>query len=54
LARALFRKADILILEEATSAMDSNTRKALEQIMQSIENDFTIIITLFKMAVADV
>ena len=46
IARALFRKPQVLFLDEATSAMDYNTQKnVLETIMRSMKGKTVIMIT---------
>ena len=44
LARALIKQADILILDEATSAIDVQTEKIVEEAIQAVYSDTTTII----------
>lgn len=43
IARALYKKADVLILDEATSALDNNTEKRVIEAIHSINEDLTVI-----------
>ena len=50
LARAIIRNADILILDEATNALDSLTEAAVLQAIASISDDCTVITIAHRMA----
>jgi subfamily B ATP-binding cassette protein MsbA len=43
LARALYKKPEILILDEATSSLDSESEKIIQESIASIKNKYTII-----------
>ncbi len=49
LARALFRKPSILILDEATSSLDTKTDKQINKVLRDIKGDSTIIIVTHKL-----
>ena len=44
IARALYKKSDILILDEPTSAVDQNTENLIMQSIEKLRNEKTIII----------
>lgn len=44
IARALYKKADVIILDEATSALDNETELALMQAIETLGSDLTILI----------
>lgn len=44
IARALFRKADVLIFDEATSALDSETEETVMEAIKSLSPELTILI----------
>lgn len=43
LARALLEDSELLILDEATSDLDSNLEKEVQKSIESLEQDYTII-----------
>ena len=43
IARALYKKACVLVFDEATSALDSNTEKSVISAMTALGKDITII-----------
>ena len=49
IARALYRKPQVLIFDEATNALDNLTEKAVIQSIQNIENDITIIMIAHRL-----
>ena len=44
IARALYKQADILFLDEATSSVDSSTESSIMEAIEKLGNDITIII----------
>jgi len=49
LARALFRKPSILILDEATSSLDTKTDKQINEVLKDIKGQSTIILVTHKL-----
>jgi len=49
LARALFSNPKILILDEATSSLDSESEYLLQETIKGLQNEFTIIIVTHKL-----
>ena len=49
LARALYKRADVLIFDEATSALDSETEKEVMSAIDSLSKDMTILIIAHRM-----
>ena len=43
LARALLRKPDLLILDEATSSLDTHSERLIQQAIENITSDITVI-----------
>lgn len=50
LARALFTDPKILILDEATSSLDSESERLIQKTIKSLQKDFTIIIVTHKLS----
>ncbi|HOO34351.1 MAG TPA: ATP-binding cassette domain-containing protein, partial [Thermotogota bacterium] len=44
LARALLRQPEVLILDEATNALDQENREKIEQTVKRLSGDLTIIV----------
>ncbi|MBL4876842.1 MAG: ABC transporter ATP-binding protein [Cohaesibacteraceae bacterium] len=44
IARALYRKADVIVFDEATSALDSETEEAVMEAIDNLSTDLTIIL----------
>ena len=45
LARAIYKNSDVIVLDEATNAFDSNSEKIFEKLKYLSENKIIIIIT---------
>jgi ATP-binding cassette, subfamily B, bacterial len=50
IARAIIKKSPILILDEATSAIDNETEAAIQQSMATLRSDHTIIIIAHRLS----
>lgn len=50
LARALYKKADVLVLDEATSALDSATEKSIMMAIERLGKHYTIIIVAHRIS----
>ena len=48
IARALYKKAQVLILDEATSALDSDTELAVMSVINGLSKDLTVIIVAHR------
>jgi ABC-type bacteriocin/lantibiotic exporter with double-glycine peptidase domain len=48
IARALYKKPEILILDEATSALDNESEEQILKTINSLKNKMTIIIVTHK------
>lgn len=49
IARALYKKADLIIFDEATSALDNETEQAVMQAIESLGNELTILIIAHRL-----
>ena len=49
IARALYKRADVIIFDEATSALDNETELAVMQAIEGLSNDFTILIIAHRL-----
>ena len=49
IARALYKKADVIIFDEATSALDSETEQAVMQAIERLSQDLTILIIAHRL-----
>ncbi|OPY36125.1 MAG: Molybdate/tungstate import ATP-binding protein WtpC [Methanoregula sp. PtaU1.Bin051] len=50
LARALYKKPELLILDEATSALDSESERIIQQSIAAIKNRFTLIVIAHRIS----
>ncbi len=53
IARALYKKADVIIFDEATSALDNDTEDAVMQAIDSLSKDLTILIIAHRLSTLD-
>jgi len=49
IARALYKKADVIIFDEATSALDNETEQAVMQAIESLSDELTILIIAHRL-----
>lgn len=49
IARALYKRADVIIFDEATSALDNETEQAVMQAIESLSEDLTILIIAHRL-----
>jgi ABC-type multidrug transport system fused ATPase/permease subunit len=50
LARALYKKADVIIFDEATSALDNETEQAIMRAIESLSQNITILIIAHRLS----
>lgn len=50
IARALYKKADVIIFDEATSALDNKTEKEVMQAISNLSKDLTILIIAHRLS----
>jgi len=50
IARALYKKADVLVFDEATSALDYNTEKEVMESIENLSNELTIFIVAHRLS----
>jgi subfamily B ATP-binding cassette protein MsbA len=50
LARALLKDADFLVLDEATSDLDSNLEKEVQAAIESMDRDYGIIVIAHRLS----
>jgi ATP-binding cassette subfamily B protein len=49
IARALYKKADVIILDEATSSLDLETERAVIQTIESLGEDITVLVIAHRL-----
>ncbi len=50
IARALYKRADVIVFDEATSSLDSETERAVIQGIESLSKDMTIIVVAHRLS----
>jgi len=50
IARELYKKMDLLVLDEATSALDSSTEKEIQNYLEELKGNFTIIVIAHRLS----
>lgn len=50
IARALYKRADVLVLDEATSALDDETEKAVVECIDGLDEDLTVFIIAHRLS----
>lgn len=49
IARALYKRADVIIFDEATSALDNETERAVMEAIEGLSNDLTVLIIAHRL-----
>ena len=49
IARALYKRADVIVFDEATSALDTETERAVTQAIEALSSDLTILIVAHRL-----
>jgi ATP-binding cassette, subfamily B, bacterial PglK len=49
IARALYKQADVIILDEATSSLDNKTEQDVMQVIKGLSKDFTLLIVAHRL-----
>jgi ATP-binding cassette subfamily B protein len=49
IARALYKQADLLVFDEATNALDSNTEREVMNAINNLDKDLTILIIAHRL-----
>ena len=49
IARALYKRADVLVFDEATSALDSETERAVMESIRTLDSDITVLIIAHRL-----
>ena len=52
IARALYKRADVLIFDEATSALDNDTERAVMEAINALGSDLTVLIVAGVVGIA--
>lgn len=50
IARALVQKTEIILFDEATSALDNETQSKIQQAIQNLQKDYTILIVAHRLS----
>jgi ATP-binding cassette subfamily B protein len=50
IARALYKRADVIIFDEATSALDDETEEAVMQAISELSEDLTVLIIAHRLS----
>jgi ATP-binding cassette subfamily B protein len=49
IARALYKQADVIIFDEATSSLDNETEKAVMRAIENLSKDLTLLIIAHRL-----
>lgn len=49
IARALYKKADVIVFDEATSSLDNDTERAVMDAIENLEDDLTVLIVAHRL-----
>jgi ATP-binding cassette subfamily B protein len=49
IARALYKKADVIVLDEATSALDNDTERAVMHAVEGLSDELTVLIVAHRL-----
>ena len=49
IARALYKRADVIVFDEATSALDNDTERAVMEAIESLSDELTVIIVAHRL-----
>src|SRR5690625_3318476 len=50
IAREMYKDIDILILDEATSSLDSETEKAIQESIEALQGNYTLLIVAHRLS----
>jgi ABC-type multidrug transport system fused ATPase/permease subunit len=53
IARALYKRASVIILDEATSALDTSTEKAVMEAVQGLSRDLTLVMIAHRLSTVE-
>lgn len=50
IARALYKKADVIVFDEATSSLDTDTEQAVMEAIENLDNELTIVVVAHRLS----
>ena len=53
IARALYKRANIIVLDEATSALDTSTEEAVMEAVESLSRHLTMVIIAHRLSTVE-